>query len=143
MRRRRNPGGLESEVLATLWAAPGPLTAADVAAGLDGHLAHTTVQTILTRLLAKGAVDRTRVGRAHAYHPVLDQAGLAASRMHAMLDRGGDHAAVLSRFVGTLTPDEEATLTALLHRQSAFEPGPDDPGGAGSSGGTGSSGGAG
>ena len=31
-----------------------------------------------------------------------------------MLDRGGDHAAVLTRFVGTLTPDDEATLAKLL-----------------------------
>jgi hypothetical protein len=34
--------------------------------------------------------------------------------MRAMLDRGGDHAAVLTRFVGTLTPDDEATLAKLL-----------------------------
>jgi hypothetical protein len=37
--------------------------------------------------------------------------------MRAMLDRGGDHAAVLTRFLGTLTPDEEATLANLLARQ--------------------------
>ena len=40
-----------------------------------------------------------------------------------MLDRGGDHAAVLSRFLGTLSAEEEATLTALLNPSTA-EPGP-------------------
>ena len=112
---RRTSGTLESEVLAALWAAPAPLTTGAVAQVLGDDLAYTTVQTILTRLHAKGAVIREQAGRAHAYSPVLDEAGLAASRMHAMLDRGGDHAAVLASFVGTLSADEEATLAKLLH----------------------------
>ena len=114
MKRKRSSGGLESDVLAILWASAVPLTTGQVVDGLDTGLAYTTVQTILTRLLAKGAVERQPAGRAHAYSAVLDQAGITASRMHAMLDRGGDHAMVLSRFVGTLTADEEATLAALL-----------------------------
>lgn len=115
--KRRASGGLESEVLAALWAAEGPLTAGEVTDVLGAGLAYNTVQTILTRLHSKGAVHRELAGRAHAYTPVLDEPGLAASRMHAMLDRGGDHAAVLSRFVGTLTPEEESTLAGLLRRQ--------------------------
>ncbi len=112
--KRREAGALEAEVLATLWAADRPLTPGEVVDALGDGLAYNTVQTILTRLLQKGAVHREAVGRAHAYTPVLDEAGLAARRMRAMLDRGGDHAAVLSRFVGTLSVDEENTLTGLL-----------------------------
>lgn len=121
---RRESGGLESEVLATLWSADGPLTTGEVVDALGDDLAYNTVQTILTRLHAKGAVHREQAGRAHAYTPVLDEAGLAANRMRAMLDRGGDHAAVLTRFLGTLTADEEATLAELISRHQA-------PGGAG------------
>jgi predicted transcriptional regulator len=117
--KRRAPGGLESEVLATLWAADKPLTTGDVVDVLGGDLAYNTVQTILTRLHGKGAVHRAQAGRAHAYTPVLDEAGLAAHRMRAMLDRGGDHAAVLSRFLGALTADDEHTLAELLRRQQA------------------------
>jgi len=117
--RRRESGGLESEVLATLWAADKPLTAGDVVEALGDELAYTTVQTILARLHGKGAVHREQVGRAHAYTPVLDKAGLAANRMRAMLDRGGDHAAVLTRFLGTLTADEEATLAHLINQHRA------------------------
>jgi predicted transcriptional regulator len=117
--RRRESGGLESEVLATLWAAEKPLTAGDVVEALGDELAYTTVQTILARLHGKGAVHREQVGRAHAYTPVLDKAGLAANRMRAMLDRGGDHAAVLTRFLGTLSPDEEATLAHLINQHQA------------------------
>jgi hypothetical protein len=48
---------------------------------------------------------------------VLDHAGLVASRMHAVLDKGPDQHAVLSRFVGTLSPEQEQTLAELLRRQ--------------------------
>ena len=116
MGKRRAAGSLESEVLAALWAADKPLTAGDVVDALGGDLAYTTVQTILARLHSKGAVDRQPAGRAHAYTPMLDEAGLAASRMRAMLDRGGDHAAVLARFLGTLSPQEEAILAGLIAR---------------------------
>ncbi len=119
MTKRRQSGGLESEVLATLWAADKPLTTGEVVHELGGELAYNTVQTILTRLHGKGAVRREQAGRAHAYTPILDEAGLAANRMRAMLDRGGDHAAVLTRFLGTLTPDEEATLVQLLNQPKA------------------------
>ena len=128
MQRRRPSGGLESEVLAALWAADRPLTPGEVTDAVGGELAYTTVQTILTRLHRKGAVVREQAGRAHAYRPVVDDAGLAAQRMRALLDRGGDHAAVLTRFVGTLTPDEEATLAQLLgeHRPPASSDRPAD-----------------
>jgi predicted transcriptional regulator len=123
MGRRRESGVLESEVLATLWAADAPLNAGEVADALGGELAYNTVQTILARLHGKGAVHREQVGRAHAYTPVLDEAGLAAKRMRAMLDRGGDHAAVLSRFLNTLTAGEEATLAKLLDEHRAEDGG--------------------
>lgn len=117
MARRRAKGSLESEVLATLWASDGPLTPGAVADALGGDLAYTTVQTILTRLHTKGAVERRQSGRAFAYTAVLDDAGLAADRMQAMLDKGGDHVAVLRRFLHTLSSEDEAALAELLANQ--------------------------
>jgi predicted transcriptional regulator len=114
---RRAKGGLESEVLAALWAADGPLTPGDVMQAVDDDLAYTTVQTILVRLHAKGAVIREQVGRAFAYTPVLDDAGLTADRMQALLDRGADHVAVLQQFVRTLSREDETALAELLARQ--------------------------
>lgn len=115
--RRRAKGSLESEVLAALWAAERPLTPGDVANALGDDLAYTTVQTILVRLHAKGAVRRKQAGRAFAYTPVLDDADLAADRMQAMLDKGGDHVAVLRRFLRTLSTEDETVLADLLARQ--------------------------
>lgn len=111
---RRPAGALEAEVLATLWASEGPLTPAAVQSELGGDLAYTTVMTTLTRLLEKGVVTRERHGRAYAYTAVLDKAGITAARMRELLDAGMDREAVLARFVGSLSDDEERVLTDLL-----------------------------
>ena len=111
---RRPAGGLEAEVLAALWAIGRPLTPREVQRELGGELAYTTVMTTLTRLHDKGAVDRQRSGRAYAYTPVLDQAGIAASRMRGMLDDGQDRRAVLAHFVDSLSAQDERLLSELL-----------------------------
>jgi predicted transcriptional regulator len=107
---------LENEVLAALWAASEPMTPAQVQELLGSGLAYTTVMTILTRLHEKGAVTRERSGRAYAYAAVLDQAGIAAAQMRALLDRGSDRAAVLAQFVDGLSSDDERALNALMRR---------------------------
>jgi len=129
--RRRAHGELEAEVLAALWASPTPLVPAEVLTALGGAGAYNTVQTILTRLLDKGLVTRERVGRAHAYAPVLGQAEAAAHRMHEVMDRDADHAAVLQRFVAGLSPSDEAALRALITPTPPTEttPGGSAPGG--------------
>lgn len=119
---RRPAGALESEVLAALWAAERPLTPTQVRAELDADLAYTTVMTALIRLYQKGAARRERCGRAYAYAPVLDEAGIAAARMRGVLERGVDRRAVLAHFVGSLDRDDEQTLTDLLRRASGREP---------------------
>ncbi|MBO0828366.1 MAG: BlaI/MecI/CopY family transcriptional regulator [Streptosporangiales bacterium] len=111
---RRASGAREAEILAALWAAGRPLTPREVTAAVGDGLAYNTVQTILTRLHDKGAVHREAAGRAHAYTPVLDEAGLAARHMHALLDRGGDSTAVLSRFLGTLDAEQRRIFARLL-----------------------------
>lgn len=112
--RRRARGQLEGEVLAALWAAGGPVTAAVVQAQVPSA-AYTTVLTILTRLCDKAMVTRQRAGRSHVYAPVDDQAGHAAAGMHSLLDEGGDRAAVLARFVSDLSAEDEQLLEQLLH----------------------------
>jgi predicted transcriptional regulator len=113
---RRPAGALETEVLAALWAASEPMTPAQVQESLRAELAYTTVMTILTRLYEKGAVSRERVGRAYAYAAVLDQSGIAAAQMRALLDRGDDRTAVLARFIDGLSGDDERALVELVQR---------------------------
>jgi predicted transcriptional regulator len=117
---RRGPGELEAAVLQVLWAAGRALSAGEVQAALAGRagtapeLAYSTVVTILSRLHAKKALGRRRAGHAFRYEPVADEAGLAARRLAAMLDREPDRAAVLSRFVADLSGGDEALLRRLL-----------------------------
>ncbi|MFE9023514.1 BlaI/MecI/CopY family transcriptional regulator [Streptomyces sp. NPDC007808] len=111
---RRRQGELEVLVLSALREADGPATARWVRERLGGDLAHTTVITILTRLLAKGAVTRERAGRSFAWTPASDRAGLAAHRMRKVLDAESDRGAVLASFVTGLGPDDERLLRELL-----------------------------
>ena len=113
---RRQAGSLEQEVLAVLWSADAAQTPAEVQQALDAGLAYTTVMTTLSRLHGKGLVERVRSGRAYAYSPVERADDNAARTMADVLAQGGDRAAVLSRFVERLAPDEEAVLRRLLDR---------------------------
>ncbi|MET7422106.1 BlaI/MecI/CopY family transcriptional regulator [Dactylosporangium sp. NPDC005555] len=116
MTGRRAPGSLESQTMAALWAAGGPLSPAQVKDAVDADLAHNTVQTILIRLFEKGLVQRRPEGRSHVYWPVQDAATAAARQMRAVLDGPGDRQAVLRRFTDDLAESDLATLRILLDR---------------------------
>jgi predicted transcriptional regulator len=111
---RRAAGELEAAVLGVLQAAGEPLSPAEVRERIGGHLAYTTVVTILSRLHAKGVLDRHKSGRAYLYAPVADQPGLAARRMARMLDAEADREAVLARFVSSLSDSDEELLRRML-----------------------------
>jgi predicted transcriptional regulator len=114
--RRRARGELESEVMAVLWAATGPVTPAEVQAALDGDLAYNTVQTILIRLVDKELVRRQAAGRGrgHEYWPARDAATSAAEQMRAALGERADRQAVLQQFAAGLDDADAAVLRALL-----------------------------
>jgi len=108
-------GGLEREVLAVLVAAGEALTPAQVRAALGGEQAYTTVMTVLSRLHDKGLVSREKSGRAYAYTAVAP-VEFIARKMRRLLDAREDRAAVLTRFVDSLSDDDERLLRALLQR---------------------------
>ncbi len=119
--RRRGQGELESQVLVALHEAPGPVSTTWVQERLGGTLAYTTVITILTRLLAKGAVTREKAGRSFVWTPTADEAGLAALRMRRVLDGESDREAVLASFVTGLPPQDEQVLRGLLEQAREAE----------------------
>src|SRR5258708_34091928 len=116
---RRGAGELEASVRAVLWEAGRALGPAEVQQALTGQagaaeLSYSTVVTILSRLHAKKALARRRDGRAFRYAPVADEAGLAARRLAAILDKEPDRQAVLSRFVADLPDSDEQLLRRVL-----------------------------
>jgi predicted transcriptional regulator len=139
---RRAAGELADEVLGILHAAGEPLSPADVRERLGGGLAYTTVVTILSRLHAKGVLDRARSGRAYRYAPVADEPGLAARRMASVLAGEPDRQAVLARFVSGLSDEDERALRRMLD-ETGGAGGDSSVGGAGGDSSVGGAGGAG
>jgi predicted transcriptional regulator len=111
---RRAAGELEAAVLAVLQEAGAALSPGEVRERIGGALAYTTVVTILSRLHAKGVLERRKAGRAYLYAPVADQPGLAARRMARVLDGEADREAVLARFVSSLSDSDEELLRRML-----------------------------
>ena len=116
---RRAFGELEGEVLAALWAAPGPLVPAEVQSAVGGDLAYTTVMTILVRLHEKGLIERQKSGRAFAYRPVVTENDVVADQVRRLLDRGHSRTAVLQGLVEGLAPGDEKLLRELLTKATS------------------------
>lgn len=111
---RRGTGELEAAVLAALREAGSPLFPGQVLDRLGGRLAYTTVVTTMSRLQAKGILQRRKAGRAYQYELVIDGPGLAARQMTRVLDGEPDRQAVLARFVSGLPGRDEELLRQML-----------------------------
>ena len=108
-------GELERAAMQVVWAAPGALTARQVADALaDRELAYTTWLTVLGRLERKGLLARARDARAHTYTPVGSREDLVAGLMQQALGQADDREAALQRFARSVTPDEAAALRRAL-----------------------------
>jgi predicted transcriptional regulator len=117
-------GHLERAVLQVLWERPAPTAARDVLAALgeragtvDGaqrELAITTVLTVLDRLRRKGLVRRERSGRAHLYQAAVSREAYVADLMLEALGQAPDRSAALTRFLGSVTPDDTDHLRRAL-----------------------------
>jgi predicted transcriptional regulator len=117
-RARRPAGALESEVMAALWAAPGPVSGATVHETVGADLSYKTVQTVLTRLCDKRLAEREASGRGHLYVPRRAHADLTAERMNVALRETYDRGAALQRFITTLDRADAAALRDLLDEDS-------------------------
>jgi predicted transcriptional regulator len=114
-------GELERSVMDVLWDSGESLTAYELLerlgdAGTGRQLAPTTVLTVLSRLEAKGFVQRERSVRPHRYGAISSREDHMAELMHEVLGGAGDRTAVLERFVGQVSPDEAALLRRLLEK---------------------------
>ena len=111
---KRANGVRETEILALLQRAEGPLTPGEVTERLGEELTYSSVVTILTRMHTKQLLTRTRSGRAYAYAPVTDDPGFAARRMRTVLEERPDREAVLARFADELSDTDADLLRQLL-----------------------------
>jgi predicted transcriptional regulator len=119
---RRRAGELEADVLAVLWGSEEPMSPRAVQAAMGDDLAYTTVMTILVRLQAKGVIERSKIGRAYAYRPVVAESEVVAGQVRRLLDHAQSRDAVLQGFVDGLAPDEEAALRVMLSKAERTKP---------------------
>lgn len=119
------PGISESEwlVAGIVWDHAG-LTAADIAARLPASAKWKlkTVNTFLSRLVAKGVLRAERDGRAFRYHARIPRERCVRSEGDSFLRRvfGGAVAPLLAHFceVGDLSDDEIAELRRILNEKT-------------------------
>jgi predicted transcriptional regulator len=112
-------GPLEVEVLEAIWRADGAATVKDLHASFPG-IAYTTLMTTLDRLHKKGALLRTKVGRAFAYEPRFDrheiERRLAARSVEAFLGAAPERRSLeplLSCFVDAVSERDRLLLDDL------------------------------
>jgi BlaI family penicillinase repressor len=77
---------LELQIMQVLWVI-GPASVSDVQSRLEGNLAYTTVQTMLTVLLRKKKVKRSAAGRAHIYQALVTRDRAIASALKDFIAR--------------------------------------------------------
>jgi BlaI family penicillinase repressor len=104
----------EWEIMKILWD-EGPLAARDVFARLpkDRGWAYKTVKTLLSRLVAKGALDYDQIGNSYLYRPAVDRTAATRQEVRSVFERLMSEASspVLAHFI------EEAELSDAEIRQ--------------------------
>jgi len=110
----------EWEVMKVVWE-KAPVSANQIIEELKGGEAAwhpKTVKAFLNRLVKKGAVGFTVVGRAYLYHPLAQQGECAEAASASFLERvfGGSLKPMLAHFVARkrLSPEEIEELKKLL-----------------------------
>jgi len=110
----------ELDVMEVLWASAGPMTAAEVADGVDAGRGWslTTVKTMLSRLAAKGALTHREDGRRFLYSPAIQRQAYVGTESRRFVDRlfGGRLSPLVARLAeeDALDDDDIAAIEALL-----------------------------
>ena len=110
----------ELQVMEALWAAGQPLTATDVAEriDLDREWSLATIKTMLSRLVAKGALKHREDGRRFLYSPAIKREAYVGHESRRFVDKlfGGRLSALVARLVeeDALDEDDIAAIEALL-----------------------------
>jgi len=71
------------------------------ALGLEQAVAHSTVQTLLRKLEAKGAVRHEKIDRTFVFHPTVDRRSVARGATRELLERvfGGSAAGLVAHLL--------------------------------------------
>jgi predicted transcriptional regulator len=125
VKRERKPadrllGPLEAEVMEIIWSSGQPMSVRELLERINDdrepQLAYTTVMTVMSRLVDKGVLRRTRHGRGYIYEATAsDRAAIAVRNV---MRQFGD--AAMAHFVEEARTDPQALrrLQRLLRKES-------------------------
>ena len=111
----------ELQVLQILWD-ESPLSATDLAArvGPANGWGLATVKTLLSRLLAKGAIEANAEGRRFNYRPAIEREAVAGRQAGKLVERlfGGRISPLVAQLAEQrdIDPEDLAELEALVRR---------------------------
>jgi predicted transcriptional regulator len=99
----------------------GALAARDVYSAIreDRDWAYNTVKTLLSRLVAKGAVDYEQIGNSYLYRPLLSREQMTRKEVRGFLDRVLDGA--FSPFLANLIEETDLTEEEILRLKEILE----------------------
>ncbi len=122
---------LELRIMQVLWKR-GPSDVQAVREALEGELAYTTVQTMLTVLQRKGRVKRRLRGRAYEYRAAVSQEKTLGSAVTDLMDRmfsGSPEALVMSLVKSRqLDAAQLAKLAERIHQSQTQDEAKDEGG---------------
>ena len=110
----------ELDVMEALWAAGQPLTATDVADRIDPDRGWSlaTIKTMLSRLVAKGALKHREDGRRFLYSPAIKREAYVGHESRRFVEKlfGGRLSPLVARLAEEdgLDQDDIAAIEALL-----------------------------
>ena len=117
----------EWEIMKVLWE-QGSAAARDVYAALpaDNSWAYKTVKTLLSRLVAKGAVTYDQVGNSYLYRPAVKQEQMTREEVRGLFRRiqGMALSPLLAHFIeeAPMTEEEIKELSKLLDEKRRQRP---------------------
>ena len=109
----------ELDLMEVLWASAEPLTSADVAERLEERgWSLATIKTMLSRLVAKGAITHREDGRRFLYSPAIRREAYVGSESRRFVERlfGGRLSPLVARLAeeDALSDEDIAAIEALL-----------------------------
>ncbi|HWI63958.1 MAG TPA: BlaI/MecI/CopY family transcriptional regulator [Symbiobacteriaceae bacterium] len=119
-------GPLEAEILRLIWET-GEAGVDEIHRVLAANreIAYTTVQTVMTRLAAKGLLERRKAGRAHLYRATVPREELTGKTLKELVQRffGGRTLSAVSFLLGSeeLSQADVAELKRLVDRLAEEE----------------------
>jgi predicted transcriptional regulator len=115
----------ELEVMEALWDSPAPLSATEVAERVpaDRHWSLATVKSLLSRLLAKQAIEPARDGRRFLYTTLIERDSYVGAESRRFVTRlfGGKLSPLIAQMAEEEAIDDAdvAEIEALLRRLKA------------------------